>query len=93
MFYCFTQAATWFVIMSSTICTKLSTKHATDALCETLITNNVVTLGSLWDHFGVTLGSLWDHFGVTLGSLLDHFGVILGWTGQPGWLAWRLSPD
>ena len=48
------------------------------------------TLGSLWEHLrhmGVTLGPLWDHFGVSLGSVwvsvgdfasLDgHFAIIV----------------
>ena len=37
-----------------------------------------ITLGSLWDHVGITLESLWDHVGITVGSLCDHFGITLG---------------
>ena len=35
------------------------------------------TLGSLWEHvrhMGVTLGSLWDYFGVSLGSVWVSVG-------------------
>ena len=38
----------------------------------------LVTLGSLWGHYGITQGSLADDFGVTLGSLWGHIGVTLG---------------
>ena len=42
------------------------------------------TLGLLWEHsrhMGVTLGSLWDYFGISLGSVwvsVGDFGSLAG---------------
>lgn len=36
-----------------------------------------MTLGSLWDHFGVALGPLSGQFSIALGSFWIQFGVAL----------------
>ena len=41
--------------------------------CKFVYYDLMLTLGTVWDHFGVTLGLLWGHFGITLGTLWASF--------------------
>ena len=36
-----------------------------------------ITLGWIWDHFGMTLPSHWTDFEINLGWIWDHFGMTL----------------